>query len=208
LARQFTPAGAVLAGLGLARLWQSQRPLAFTSALAFGALGIYTIGYNTTDSLVYLAPVLPLAALWLGIGLAQAADWLNHRLPRAAWALLLLPLLQALLFWGQMNLSEDRTAIEWAERALHQAPPQAVVLSDQDRYTFTLWYVHDVLGNRQDVTVIDIDMWGQEHYRRMTVGVLGIDAGESDLSLEDAVRLAGRPTVRATDLVVTEEELP
>jgi hypothetical protein len=82
------------------------------------------------------------------------------------------------------------------------------VLSDQDRYTFTLWYVRDVLGRRQDVTVIDIDLWGQEHYRRMTVGALGIDAGESDLSLEDAARLAGRPTVHAIDLVVTEEESP
>ncbi|MBN1978302.1 MAG: DUF2723 domain-containing protein [Anaerolineae bacterium] len=208
LARQFTPAGAVLAGLGLVKSWRSQRPLGLALALAFGALGIYAIGYNTTDSLVYLAPMLPPAALWLGIGLAQAADWLNHRLPRAAWVLLLLPLLQALLFWGQMDLSGDRTAIDWAEQTLHQAPPQAVVLSDQDRYTFTLWYVHDVLGSRPDVTVIDVDLWGQKPYHGMMVNTLGLGAGENDLSPEEAVRQAGRPIVRAADLSGTEEESP
>jgi hypothetical protein len=206
LARQFTPVGAVLAGLGLTKLWQAQRSLASTSALAFGVLSIYAIGYNTTDSLVYLTPMLPLAALWLGVGLAQAAKWLNQRLRRGAWIILLLPLLQALLFWGQMDLSGDRTTIEWTERALHQAPPQAVVLSDQDRYTFTLWYVHDVLGNRPDVTVIDVDLWGQKPYHEMMVNALGLDADESDLPLEEAVRQAGRPIVRAADLTVTEEE--
>jgi hypothetical protein len=208
LARQFTPAGAVLAGLGLAKLWQAQRPLALTSTLAFGALSIYAISYNTTDSLVYLTPMLPLAALWLGAGLAQAAKWLNQRLRRGAWIILLLPLLQALLFWGQIDLSRDRTALEWAERALHQAPPQAVLLSDQDRHTFTLWYVHDVLGNRPDVTVIDVDLWGQRAYHEMMVNALGLDVGESDLSLEEAVRQAGRPIVRVADQAVTEEESP
>jgi hypothetical protein len=208
LARQFTPAGAALTGLGLAKLWQSQRPLASTSALVFGALSIYAIGYNTTDSLVYLAPILPLAALWLGIGLAQAANWLNRQLPRAAWALLLLPLLQALLFWGQMDVSEDKTAIGWAEQALDRAPPQAVVLSDQDRHTFTLWYVHDVLGSRPDVTVIDVDLWGQKPYHEMMANELGLDAGENDLPLEEATRQAGRPIVHTADLIVTKEEAP
>jgi hypothetical protein len=208
LARQFTPVGAVLVGLGLAKLWQAQRPLASTSALAFGVLSIYAIGYNTTDSLVYLTPMLPLAALWLGAGLAQAAKWLNQRLRREACIILLLPLLQALLFWGQMDLSGDRTTMEWTERALHQAPPQAVVLSDQDRHTFTLWYVHDVLGNRPDVTVIDIDLWGQKPYHEMMINALGLEASESDLPLEEAVRQTGRPIVRVAGLIVTEEESP
>jgi hypothetical protein len=208
LARQFTPVGAAVAGLGLVRLWRIQRPLALASALAFAAVSIYAIGYNTADSLVYLAPALPLAALWLGMGLSQAADWLDCWLPRGAWALLLLPLLQALLFWGQMDVSKDEVAKDWAAQVLQQSPPRAVLITEQDNYTFTLWYVHDVLGGRPDVVVIDTDMWGQEHYRRMTAGALGIDAGENDLSLEDAVRLAGRPAVYVADLTITEKESP
>jgi hypothetical protein len=205
LARQFTPAGAVLAGLGMARLWQTRRPLALTSALAFGAVSVYAIGYNTTDSLVYLAPMLPLAALWLGAGLAQAAGWLSRRLRWGAGIILALPLLQASLFWGQMNLSGDVSAVGWAEQVLQQAPPQAILLTEQDRHTFTLWYAQDVLGERPDVTVIDIDLWGQKTYRQQMVKVLKSAADENDLSLEETMQRTDRPVFRAIDLATGEE---
>ena len=198
LARQFTPFGAVLTGLGWLHQWREQRAFAVASALAFGAFGLYTIGYNTADSLVYLVPALPLAALWLGTGLAQAADWLGHRWRRGAWVVMLLPLLQALLFWGQVDLSRERAAMEWAERVLVEAPPQAVLLTAQDAHTFTLWYVHDVLGERPDVVVVDQDLWAQESYRRMMAGALGPGLVESSLSPEEAARRVGRPVVKVT----------
>jgi hypothetical protein len=209
LARQFTPVGAVLAGLGWGQAWHTRRPLALAPALAFGTLSIYAIGYNTADSLVYLVPALPLATLWLEAGLAQAAHWLNQRLRQAAWTILLLPLLQALLFWGQMDLSEDRTAIEWAERALSQAPPQAILLTDRDECTFTLWYVHAVLARRPDVTVVDVDLWGQEAYRKMMTDTLELRATECGLPLEETVRQTGRPVIQVADLApATEGEAP
>ncbi len=123
LARQFTPAGALLAGLGSAWLWRKQRDLAVTSALSFAAFSLYAIGYDTADSLVYLGPALPLAALWLGVGLAQIGAWLGRRARWGAWVLLLLPLAQALLSWRQVDLSRDRTAMEWANGVLRDAPP-------------------------------------------------------------------------------------
>jgi len=198
LARQFTPVGAMLAGLGWVCLRRERRSssLATASTLAFGAFSLYAISYDTTDSLVYLAPALPVAALWMGAGLTQAADWLARRWRRGAWILLLLPLLQASLFWGRMDLSGDRTAMEWAEQVLGEAPPQAVILTDQDAHTFTLWYAHDVLGRRPDIAVIDVDLWGREPYRRITAGALGLEAIESDLSPEEAANRAGRPVVR------------
>ncbi|MCP4542491.1 MAG: DUF2723 domain-containing protein [Chloroflexi bacterium] len=199
LARQFTPLGAMLAGLGWTRLWQERRSFAFASALAFGLFSLYAIGYDTADSLVYLVLALPLVALWLGAGLSQVADWLNRRVRWGAWAILLLPLLQALLFWGQMDLSADRTAIEWVDRTLREAPPQAVILTEQDSHTFTLWYAQQVLGQRSDVTVIDVDLWAQEMYQVMTTKELGIDEVERNLSPEDAARRAGRPIVEMTN---------
>jgi len=199
LARQFTPFGALLAGLGWLCLWREWRSLAWASALVFGAFSLYAVGYNTTDSLVYLALALPLAALWLGVGLAQVAGWLEGRLRHGAWLLLLLPLLQALLFWGQMDLSGDRAAMDWAERVLEEAPPQAVLLTAQDAHTFTLWYVHNVLNERPDVAVVDRDLWGQEPYRRMMAGALGLADATADLSPEEAARQAGRPVVKMTN---------
>jgi hypothetical protein len=205
LARQFTPVGAVLAGLGIARLWQVRRPLALTSALAFGAVSVYAIGYNTTDSLVYLTPMLPLAALWLGAGLAQVADWLSRRSHWVKWGILLLPVLQALLFWRQMDLSRDVTAIEWTEQTLQRAPPQAILLTEQDRHTFTLWYAQDVLGDRLDVTVVDGDLWGQKTYQQQMAEVLESTADESGLSLEETIQQTGRPVIHVIDLAIEEE---
>jgi hypothetical protein len=205
LARQFTPVGAVLTGLGIARLCQVRRPLALASVLAFGAVSVYAIGYNTADSLVYLTPTLPLAALWLGAGLAQAADWLSRRSHWVKWAILLLPVLQALLFWGRMDLSKDTTAIEWAEQTLQRAPPQAILLTEQDRHTFTLWYAQDVLGDRPDVTVVDGDLWGQRTYQQQMAQVLESTADESGLSLEETIQQTGRPVIHAIDLAIEEE---
>jgi hypothetical protein len=200
LARQFTPLGAMLSGLGWVYLWRERRALALVSALAFGAVSLYALAYNTADSLVYLGPALPVATLWLGIGLAGAVDQLNCRLRWRAWLGLLLPLLQALLFWGQMDVSDDRTALVWAEETLQQAPPQAVMLTDQDRYTFTLWYVRDVLGQRSDVVVIDVDLWAQEPYRQMVANDLGLGTIETGLSPEQVANGVGRPFMRIAEI--------
>ena len=199
LARQFTPPGAILAGLGWLHLWRERRPLAGVSALVVGAFSLYAVGYDAADSLVYLVLALPLAAVWLGAGLAQAAAWIESRLPRGAWLALMLPLLQAALFWGQMDLSGDHTAMEWAERVLEDAPSQAVVLTDRDAHTFTLWYAQDVLGKRPDVAVLDRDLWVLSPYREMMAAKLGLAGAVGELLSEDAARRSGRPIVRVTN---------
>ena len=70
LARQFTPVGALLALWGGYCLWERKPRVAVGMALAVIGVGFYAVGYNTADSLVYFVPFLPLAALWLGEGLA------------------------------------------------------------------------------------------------------------------------------------------
>jgi hypothetical protein len=199
LARQFTPIGAVLAGLGWAGLWRERRALALASALAFGGFSLYAVGYDTADSLVYLAPALPLAALWLGAGLVWATAWLGSRLRQGVWLILLLPLLQATLFWGQTDLSGDRSAITWAEQLLQQAPPRAVLLTAHDVHTFTLWYVHDILDERQDIVIVDQDLWAHAPYRNVVEEELGLETPESNLSPDGIARWAGRPLIRVNN---------
>jgi hypothetical protein len=62
------------------------------------------------------------------------------------------------------------------------------------------------MGERPDVIVIDADFWGYPPYHKMMVNALGLESDES--LLEEATRLAKRPTVRAADLTSIEEETP
>ena len=206
LARQFTPIGAVLAGLGVDRLWRTRRPLAVASIISFGAFSLYAVGYNTTDSLVYLTLALPLAALWLATGLVGVTGWITRRMRHGEWAILLLPLLLPMLFWKQMDISDDTDATTWADQVLKSAPPQAVLLTERDAHTFTLWYAHDVLGQRPDVVVIDQDLWDLAPYRTMITDILGLEDSESELTPEEAAHRAGRSLVSTEQL--TPEEAP
>jgi hypothetical protein len=199
LARQLTPFGAVLAALGWVHLRRACRSLALVSVLAFGVFSLYAVAYDTADSLVYLVPALPLTALWLGVGFWRAAGWLDRRLRRGAWAILILPMFQVLFSWGSMDVSEDWTAMGWAEQVMEEAPSHAILLAAQDAHTFTLWYAHDVLGWRQDVVAVDQDMWWHEPYRRAMIGELGIEIASSALSVEEAAHRAGRPVVYVSD---------
>ncbi len=199
LARQFTAVGAMLAGLGAVFLWrQGQRSLALSSGLTLGLFSLYAIGYNTADSLVYLITALPVAALWLMVGLEQASEWLERRLPRGTWAMWLLPLAQVLCLWGRMDVSDDQVALRWAERTLLDAPPEAVLLTDRDGHSFTLWYAQGVLGARPDLAVIDVDLWAYEPYRRTVEKDLGVRDLGLDLLPQDLERILGRSIVKVT----------
>ncbi|MBN1179673.1 MAG: DUF2723 domain-containing protein [Anaerolineae bacterium] len=190
LLRQATSFGAVLAGWGWGHLWRARRSLAVLAALSFAAANLYALTYDTADSLVYLVPFLPLAALGLGVGVARAAERVGRPL---RWAFVLLPVLQAALFWGQVDLSRDHAARDWADALLDGAPPQAVLLTAQDAHTFALWYAQEALAMRPDVVVLDADLWAHPPYRRLVGAALGLDAG--DLSPAEAARRAARPLV-------------
>lgn len=186
MARQFTPLGALLALWGWGRLWRQQRPLAVATVLTFGGFSLYAVGYNTADSLVYLVPALPLAALWLGVGLSDL-----FRTPRSVlWPVcLLLPILQAVWGWPTMDVHRNRSAVTWATETLRAAPTDAVLLTAQDGATFTLWYVQDVLEERPDVRIVDRDLLGYEPYRRFL-------APESGRTPEEL--FSGRPVLTVT----------
>jgi len=156
LARQFTPVGAALAFLGLQRRGRAASP----ALLSLLLVTLYAVGYDTTDSLVYLTAFLPLPALWLSDGVAALAE---RCVSVALW--LLLPALLLALNWNAVNLAGEEGPRRWAEAVLAEAPPDAVLVTAQDAHTFTLWYAQEGLGLRPNVTVIDRDLWAQAAYQ-------------------------------------------
>jgi hypothetical protein len=137
---------------------------------------LYAIGYNTPDSLVYLVPLLPLAAL----GLWEGGAWLIER-GWPAWGALFLPLALLGLHGRVLDLHNDREAVRWIAQILDQTPSEAVLLTAQDHHTFALWYAQAALHLRPDVLVIDRDLWAEESYRRFLMAKAYPSASEDQL---------------------------
>jgi hypothetical protein len=177
LADTFMGWGLPVGLLGLARLGRSDRSLAWSSLAAFGLLSLYAIGYDTTDSYVYLLPAWLLFALWLGWGLYALSEALRRvtrarwaRSSLAGWGLLLLPLLALAWNLPGQNLSRDWEAYDYAQRSLELVAPQAVIVVESDPETFALWYARYGLAMRPDVAPVSTNLlpyaWYREALRR------------------------------------------
>lgn len=167
----FGPTGVALSVIGMGALVRRQRGLLVASGLSWLLYVAYAIGYDTTDSYVYLIPALVVSALWLGEGLAESLGWLRSRLGRrwglaAGLCLACAGLLPALVLnYRAMDVHRDTLARDFGEEVLAAAPKRAVLLTAQDAYTFTLWYFQHVMGRRPDVAVVDIGLLEYDWYR-------------------------------------------
>ncbi|MEA3339294.1 MAG: DUF2723 domain-containing protein [Chloroflexota bacterium] len=167
LARQFGWIGLPVLACGIAALSALDPPLLGATAATVTLCSGFAIGYDTTDSYLYLIPSLVCLGLWLGLGLDLLLEALSAR-PRWAWGAgalaILLPLAAGIWRVPTVDLSDDRAADTFKTAILAPAPPKAILLSQEDGSTFALWYFQYGLGYRQDVVVIDLDLLGYEWY--------------------------------------------
>ncbi len=65
----------------------------------------------------------------------------------------------------KVDLSEDREAYNYAVATLDALPSGAVILTNDDNHTFSLWYLQYVINYRRDVLVVDNRLlnWGWYH---------------------------------------------
>ncbi len=167
--RSFLPWGVAAALLGMATLFQRNRPLAaaFCTSLLLGL--VWAVGYNTSDSLLSLLPGWVILALALGAGVSTALKWLASWKRGAALVAALLGIALAAapvaLHWQAQNLHNDQTAEQFYSHVLEHAQADAVVLTIGDQATFALWYGRYGLGLRPDVTPVSRDLWALSSYR-------------------------------------------
>jgi hypothetical protein len=144
---QYTPVGLALALIGLAHIDREQPSMRNFALLWLTPISIYSIGYYTRDSDIYLLPVVWLLALLATIGLGVSIDWLQHRLPmqRETWrlmvALLFVGIVVLLLVrWPSLALRQDVEAQRYLSDVAAVLEPGSIVISRDDRETFALWY--------------------------------------------------------------------
>ncbi len=166
----FSPVGVALGVVGIDSLRRRRSDLLLASGLSWLLYVVYAIGYDTTDSYVYLIPAFMIYAFWLGEGLTESLRWLHSH--RGRWQGLVLgaclacvgSLSALVLNYRGMDVHQDSIARDFGAEVMSAAPERAVLLSAQDAHTFTLWYFQHVLGRRSDVTVVDTGLLGYDWY--------------------------------------------
>ncbi|HSM58536.1 MAG TPA: DUF2723 domain-containing protein [Candidatus Sulfomarinibacteraceae bacterium] len=168
------------------------RPIRSTGLvmLATAALyGLYALTYDAPNALVYLLPALLLVSILMGR--------IYYRLGPLA---LILPLALLMLNFNRLDLSKQDQARRLTMPVLQEAPPDAVLLTDGDRATFTLWYLHYVEGMRPDLILVDRNLLAFDWYRRRLkqqhpdLRQLGVD----DLALFQEANIKFRPLCSLT----------
>ncbi len=174
---------AVLLGLvGWAFLARRRSGLALALGTTAIACIVFAIGYNTTDSDNYTIPALIIFCVAIGCGVVRAVDDLRarggYRALVAGWTMIFVMLaLSVLLHWSNISLTADHEAMLFGEKVMQAVPAGAVLLTDDDRATFTLWYFRYVLGQRADTVIMDKGLLAFDWYQVQ----LGITPAEAAL---------------------------
>jgi len=168
---QLQPAGALLALLGLVVLIQRKPMPGLSIALAIAGNLWFFFDYGVHDWEVFFLPSVALLAVATAVGLQAAVDWSVERwqrpeLKRFALLFLLLPIVQGLSSWGDMDRSEEHDARRYGEAICAQLPQDAVLVRfttpGEWRYdsVFTA-YFQGALERRKDVQIMDLPTRGE-----------------------------------------------
>lgn len=170
LVQQFGWVGVALGFYGWLYAPAHCRPLVWRMAAIAGGYSIFALTYDTADSYAYLIPVYVIFAIGIGLGVQLL---LTHGLRwRRTSALLLAGILGVVLLWStpatlrQVDASQDRRAIMYAQLVLTTVPEGALVTTQEDRDTFPLWYYHYALGQRSDIAVVVTPLLEYAWYRQ------------------------------------------
>ncbi len=168
--QQFGFPGVVLGLIGLIAFGKFSRIFVLTiwTAIIYSA---FAIVYESTDSYVYLIPMLLSFAIWIGLGIdGMTAQTMRYpRLLKTTIALLLLSYFvgRPMTYIDQVDASTDLRAETFGRDVLSTAPPEAILFAKGDQAVFALWYFHFALGERPDLAVIAVDLlhfdWYQEN---------------------------------------------
>lgn len=160
--RQWPPLLWPLLPVGMLVIGRARPVLAAALGVSAVLLVLFVSTYRVTGRQDYLTTVAFVGALLVAWGLPPAVDWTRRLLPQPPPRFTTSAIAVGLLaLWLVVNGDEasrrgDTALRDEAVAILAAAEPDAVIETDRDERTFPLWYARVVLGERPDVTVIDI----------------------------------------------------
>ncbi len=174
LGQQLSWAVLILALFGIYFLWHNHRALSGHILTLVGLTILFRTSYPVVGNIVYLVPALYGLALAAGVGIAWLLATAQKQIGYVGVGMLTLVLFVALFLRAKtiavnLDISNDQEAALFSQQVMEVLPPNAIVISDQDETTFSLWY-RQSLGQRSDVLVVDRRLldygWYQQNLRQ------------------------------------------
>jgi hypothetical protein len=189
------------------------RPLGAFAAILAGENILFAALYPARDSEAYLLPAYVMGSIAVGVGLADVLRELQRATRNLApllsenpWLVssglaVLLVGSQVQTNFARVDLSRDTLARDYALAVLHSVDSGAVILTNRDATTFSLWYAWQALNQRPDVVVVDERLLDWEWYREsIDLTYPGLHLVDPTSVAEDELQrgqAAGRPVYRA-----------
>jgi hypothetical protein len=169
LGQQLSWAGLGLAWAGGYIFWRCDRAVLGYLLSLIGLTIVFRTSYPVIGNIVYLIPALYGAVLLVGVGLAGLLSLAQRHIGRKGattlgLGLLVVLCLRVVIFAPALDASADQSAALFGRRVLAALPPDALVVSERDETTFSLWY-RQALGERPDVVVVDNRLLAQDWYQ-------------------------------------------
>jgi len=173
IGQQLSWAGLGLALLGGYTLWHHDRAIVGYLASLIGLTILFRTSYPVMGNIVYLIPALYGTALLAGIGTAWLLSLAQKQIGvKAATVLglgfLVVFSLRAVAIAPTLDISTDNSAALFGKRILTGLPSNALVVSERDETTFSLWYLQ-ALGVRPDVAVVDRRLLVYDWYQHQLI---------------------------------------
>jgi hypothetical protein len=122
-------------------------------------------------------------AIWIGLGVIALAELtmkkLNARIAAfgsIAVCLLAVPALLAVKEWKGHDRSTKMTPHDMAYNFLISCPPNAILFTNGDNDTYSLWYDQEVEGIRPDVRIVCLSLFSGDWYIRQMQGKMNNSA--------------------------------
>lgn len=138
-------------------------------AWLFIVFSIFSIGYNSYDSDVYLIPAFLVAAILVGVGVLELVEWASRW---RSWGgiitgivILIGLIVPAVFHYPQVDASHDDRAENFGQAVFRSAPAQAIIFTQGDQATFAVRYFQYVLHQRPDVALVVANLMPYDWYR-------------------------------------------
>jgi hypothetical protein len=110
-------------------------------------------------------------AIWIGLGVLAINDFVGRKvnakgaaLASVAICLLVAPVLMAKQEWGDHDRSTKLTPHDMAYNFLISCPKDAILFTNGDNDTYSLWYDQEVEGVRPDVRIVCTSLFSGDWY--------------------------------------------